>query len=84
MVEGKDNRKSITHRQERRRESFTQIHLAKSGGDNLTDGSDFRVLLAQEFYLNSLFSYAHREREHLWKQYWDRLIAIDKSRTDRT
>ena len=51
-----------------------RIHLAKSGGDNLPDGNDFRVILAEEYYQNSLFSFAFRTHEKRWEQYWSRLI----------
>ena len=51
-----------------------RIHLAKSGGDNLPNGEDFRVILAEELYQNSLFSYAFKDHQHRWEQYWNKLI----------
>ena len=50
-----------------------KIYLAKSGGDNMPNGEDFRIILAEEVFLNSLFSYSFRQFESRWEQYWDKL-----------
>lgn len=51
-----------------------KIYLAKSGGDRLPNGQDFRIVLAEEEYQNSLFSFAFRGHEDKWTQYWNKLV----------